>query len=53
MMWLDGGPLSADIIASLLSNGRCYSYVADGIATLGWIYFRLSSKMLNRTAPHM
>ena len=38
----------ADVIAYLLSNGRCYSHVADGIATLGWIYFSISSEMLNR-----
>ena len=43
----------ADVTVSLLSNGRCYSHVADGIATLGWIYFSISSEMLNRTSSHM
>ena len=27
----------ADVIASLLSNDRCYSHVADGMATLRWL----------------
>ena len=33
----------ADVIASLLINGRCYSHVADGMATVGWIYLNLIS----------
>ena len=43
----------ADVIVSLLSNGISYSHVADGMATLRWIYFSLSSEMLNRSSSHM
>ena len=54
VLWCDRWwPTEADIITSFLNNGRCYSHVADGMATLGWDYFSLKSGIKQNLIPYV